>query len=92
VLNAVARTETPPPSKPTVYPLSREEERRLEAAFTYHPPKGDQPDRYHDVRQEALLLALAIARKTPPGRERERALETLELVVFLANAAIARGE
>jgi hypothetical protein len=49
-------------------------------------------DRYHQVRQEALLLAIRIHQDVPPGRERALAMTSLEAAVFWANAGIARGE
>lgn len=60
--------------------------------FTYHPPKDDQPQRYEQIRAEALQLALLIEAMTPVGREQSIAFTKLDEVVFFANAAIARGE
>jgi len=60
--------------------------------FTYHPPKGDQPQRYDTIRAAGLVLAKCIALKTPPSREQSLALTKLEEAVFWANAAIARDE
>lgn len=74
------------------YPITAEMQNRLEQSFTYHPPQDDQVDRYHAVRQEALLFALRIVQSTPIGREQDLALTNLEEAVFFANAAIARGE
>lgn len=33
----------------------------IEIRFTYHPPKGTQPDRYRIIRNKAKELALMIA-------------------------------
>jgi len=60
--------------------------------FTYHAPKGDQPQRYIDIRENARLLASLIFEKTPESREQSLALTKLEECVMWANAAIARNE
>jgi hypothetical protein len=64
----------------------------LERRFTYHPPKGDQPERYKVIRQEAKALAKLFVEKCPNGRERAIALTRLEEAVGWANAAIARED
>jgi hypothetical protein len=71
-------------------PITPEEE--VVNRFTYHPPKGDQPQRYEEMREKALGLALHIIRFTPHSREQSNALTALDEVVFWANAAIARRE
>lgn len=65
---------------------------QIEKAFTYHPPKGDQSSRYHQIRAEAKALALTIDRESPNSREKSLALTKLEEAVMWANAAIARNE
>lgn len=65
---------------------------RIEHDFTYHPPKGDQPQRYEAIRMHARDLAHAIVDLTPISRAQSTALTALEQVVFNANAAIARNE
>jgi hypothetical protein len=60
--------------------------------FTYHPPKGDQPERYERVRSVALALAKCVHMSTPPSREQNIALTKIEEAVFWATAAIARNE
>lgn len=60
--------------------------------FTYHPPKGDQAERYVKLRDRARELAVEIAALTPDSREQSLALTALEESVFWANAAIARRE
>jgi hypothetical protein len=64
----------------------------LTTRFTYHKPKGDQPERYLLMRQDAKRLAEWIVQYTPESREQALALTHLEEVVFWANAAIARRE
>lgn len=58
--------------------------------FTYHPPQGNQPQRYVFLRNEALVLAELIDRLAPGSRERSLAFTALEEAVMWANAAIAR--
>ncbi len=60
--------------------------------YTYHAPKGDQAARYERVRGCCLELAQMLATYCPQSRELSRALNALDEVMFLANAAIARNE
>lgn len=64
----------------------------LDNIYTYHTPKGDQIDRYQEIRDEAKLLAKAIIKRCPHSRERSVALTNLETAVMWANASIARNE
>jgi len=64
----------------------------LAKRFTYHAPKGDQPQRYVEIRSTARALAELIVELTPPSREQSLAITALEECTFWANAAIARGE
>jgi hypothetical protein len=68
-------------------PITNEE---LKTRFTYHPPKGDQPDHYEHIRMEARELATVINNLCPDSREKSLALTKLEEAVMWANAAIAR--
>lgn len=63
-----------------------------EKIFTYHPPKGDQAERYVKIRDMAKDMALAMVEMCPPGREFSLARTKLEESVMWANAAIARNE
>lgn len=65
---------------------------RLEQNFTYHTPKGDQPERYTQLRQQAKQLAELMVQLCPDSRELSLALTNLEQAVMWANAAIARNE
>lgn len=64
----------------------------LENRFTYHPPKGDQPDRYDHIRRNAKMLASIFEDYCPESREKSLAMTNLEQAVMWANAAIARNE
>lgn len=65
---------------------------KIEAAFTYHPPKDDQPERYVVIRDQAKQLAYTACQNSPASREQSLALTALENFVFWCNAAIARNE
>lgn len=64
----------------------------LEARFTYHPPKDDQPQRYEKLRFNGRNLAEMIDELAPESREKSLALTKLEEAVMWANAAIARRD
>jgi len=68
---------------------SREE---LVNRYSCHAPKGDQATRYEHIRALCLGLACSIVETTPASPEQSRALDALDEVMFLANAAIARRE
>jgi hypothetical protein len=60
--------------------------------FTYHAPKGDQPERYDKIRGMMRAVAEEMVDLIPESREKSLALTKLEEAVFWANAAIARNE
>jgi hypothetical protein len=64
----------------------------MDKRFTYHAPKGDQPERYVSLRNKARELAEMIVSLCPESRERSLALTKVEESVFWANASIARRE
>ncbi len=64
----------------------------LKKRFTYHAPKGDQPEKYEYLRGAALEMSKMINETCPDSREKSLAITKLEEVVFWANAAIARNE
>jgi hypothetical protein len=72
--------------------LTDQEERQLENSFTYHPPVGDQPDRYIEIRSAAKVLVRTIMECAPHSRERSIAITQIELGVAMANKAIACNE
>lgn len=65
---------------------------RIENDFTYHAPKGDQVERYQQLRDKAKELALLIVELTPVSREQSIALTELQTATMFANAAIACNE
>ena len=68
------------------------EQKEMDARFTYHAPKGSQPQRYESIRAKAKEFAEFIDGLTPSSREQSLALTKIEEAVFWANAAIARRE
>lgn len=72
--------------------LTLTEREELNKRFTYHAPKGDQPDRYNKLRTIAKSLAEVIMIDTPASREQSLALTNLEQSIMWANAAVARNE
>jgi hypothetical protein len=67
-------------------------EQELINRFTYHPPKGDQVERYQKIRDKGLEFALLINDLTPASREQSLAITHLEDAVMSANKAIAVNE
>jgi hypothetical protein len=65
---------------------------RIENDFTYHPPMGDQVERYAARRAGAKTFALLIADLSPISRAQSLALTDLQHCVMMANAAIACNE
>ena len=66
--------------------------KNLNNIYTYHAPKGDQQERYEDIREKARELAELIERCCPVSREKSLAHTKLEEAVMWANASIARNE
>lgn len=64
----------------------------LENNFKYHAPKGDQTERYEELRNKAKELAHMIDELCPNSREKSLAHTNLEQATMWANASIARNE
>ena len=64
----------------------------IENNYTYHTPKGSQPERYTAIRAKAKELAELIEDCCPGSREKSLAFTKLEEAVMWANASIARNE
>lgn len=67
--------------------MSRQE---IDTRFTYHPPKGDQPEKYEQLRAKGKELAYLIDDLIPECREKALALTKLEECIMHANSGIAR--
>lgn len=76
----------------TVYTPPAHQKDVIDWAFTYHPPKGDQAERYERLRNGGRDLANLAASLCPPSRELSLAMTNLEQAIMWANAAIARNE
>ena len=66
--------------------------RIVENNFTYHPPKGDQQQKYETIRNTAKDIAYMFLNLCPASRERDLAFTKLEESIMWANASIARNE
>lgn len=58
--------------------------------FTYHPPHGDQAQRYEQLRAAGRGFAELLAELCPSSPELSRAVGHVDEAVMNANAAIAR--
>lgn len=64
----------------------------LENRFVYHAPKGNQVERYAEIRKKLLESAVFLMNHCPQSRELSLAMTKLEEAMFWANASIARNE
>ena len=64
----------------------------LDNLFTYHPPKGDQAERYQNLREIAKELAILIVKYCPPSADTTAAIRKLRECLMTANSAIACNE
>jgi len=64
----------------------------LENRFTYHAPKGDQQERYVELRKHAKELAVLIDKFCPDSREKSLAITKLQEAIMWANSSIACNE
>lgn len=72
--------------------LTDQEIQSLKNKFTYHPPKGDQQNRYILLRDTAYNLSVLICQNSEPSREQSLAITKLEECIMWTNAGIARNE
>lgn len=64
----------------------------LDNMFTYHPPKGDQPERYQKIRESGKQFAQTLIDNAPMCADLTAAIRKISEAVMTANAAIARNE
>ena len=64
----------------------------IDNLFTHHPPKGDQAERYQNIREIAKELALLMVKYCPPSADTSAAIRLLRESVMTANSAIACNE
>jgi hypothetical protein len=72
--------------------LQREQKEIIDNLFTYHPPKGDQVERYGKLREAGKALAEVIIECTPQCADQSAAIRKVREAVMTANAAIACNE
>jgi hypothetical protein len=65
---------------------------RVHQQFDYHPPTGNQAERYMNLRFHGRIMAAQIMDLCPGSAERSTALRKLREVVMWANASIACNE
>lgn len=65
-------------------------EDELDDIFTYHAPKGIQPEVFEQFRNKGKELAAIINRRAYPCAELVSAINSLQEAIMWANAAIAR--
>lgn len=73
-------------------PFEKPSVAQLENRFRHHAPKGDQAERYGNVRHAILQAAVTCVGLTPCSPEQTRAINALDEAMMLFNAAIARNE
>lgn len=64
-------------------------EKDIEEFFTYHPPVGDQAERYQEIREAAKVLAYTINKNCEDSADKSAAIRKLRECVMTANASIA---
>lgn len=60
--------------------------------FSYHPPRGDQGERYILIRESARQFAQTILNHTPQSADQTAAIRKVREAMMTANAAIACNE
>lgn len=60
--------------------------------YNYHPPIGNQAQRYGEIRDKLAETAKYCRDRSPMSPEQTRAFNALDEAMFLFNAAIARNE
>lgn len=61
----------------------------IDQLFTYHAPKGDQPERYERIRNAAKEFAKVVLECTPECPDQTVAIRKIREAVMTANASIA---
>ena len=77
---------------PTEAPKKANPKPDIDNMFTYHPPFGDQQQRYEALRLKARELGYMIEAMCPDSREKSLAITNLQSTVMWANGSIAINE
>ncbi len=64
----------------------------IDLLFTYHPPKGDQAERYQRITVAAKAFAEVLVDCCPVSAEFTIAIQKLQEARMTANSAIALNE
>ena len=64
----------------------------LQDMFTYHPPMGDQAERYERINDAARAFAVAVQQNTKECAEQTLAIRDIQRARMMANAAVALGD
>jgi len=86
-----------PPDRPwrlgePVYPLSKEDEERIEKDFVYRPSVGSQAERYVLIGAIIQRLARSLMENCPKSRELSLAITHLEECMLWAEKSISKNE
>lgn len=66
---------------------------QLDNWFSYHPPEGDDAERYTQIRAGGKVLAELICDLCPASADRTVAIRKIREAVYASNASIAcRGK
>lgn len=60
--------------------------------FTYHPPNGDQVERYREIRTQGQVFAICLEEAVPDCPERKIAMQRIREAVMWADAGIKCNE
>jgi len=66
--------------------------KNLQNIFTFHPVKGNQTEKYQEIRLSALNLSILINDMCPESAEKTTSIRKLQEAVMFANASIAIHE
>jgi hypothetical protein len=72
--------------------MGKSYQEQLKGAFTEHEPKGDQLERYNELRDATRALAERYVHICPSSRELSLAITHLEQAYYWSKEAIARNE
>ncbi len=61
----------------------------LDDVFTYHAPKGNQPDQYAKIREAAKHFAAVALENTPQCADQQAGIRHIREAMMTFNAAIA---
>ena len=66
--------------------------KEIDNRFAYHPPRGDQAEKYVKIREAGKRMAKLINKNCLDTREKSLAITKIEEAIMWANTSIARHE